>query len=98
MKDYSDRLLRQSLPFEVYIENQISPLCDAAHHFGRNDPAPNYPALIRREFALNLCGTRRQWPILRLHSGQVLCGAGGAKYKGVDSRLRVCCQNPKETF
>jgi len=23
-------------------------------------PAPNYPALIKREFALNLCGTRRQ--------------------------------------
>ncbi len=47
-----------------------------ALRFARNDPAPNYPALIRREFALNLCGTRRQWPILRLHSGQVSCGAG----------------------
>jgi len=28
----------------------------------RNDPAPNYPALIRREFALNSCGTQRQTP------------------------------------
>jgi len=46
----------------------VSPLRDAAHRFGRNDPAPNYHALIRREFALNLCGTWRQEPIW--------CGAG----------------------
>ena len=45
------------------------------------DPAPIYPALIRRESALNLCGTRRQWAILQFHSEQVLCR--GRHDKGV---------------
>jgi len=48
---------------------------DEILHWARNDHAPNCRALIRREFLLNSCGTRGQWPILQLHSEQVLCGA-----------------------
>jgi hypothetical protein len=32
-------LCRREKIYNVYIENQISPLRDAAYHFGRNDAA-----------------------------------------------------------